>query len=121
SRGVCRATPCITSEYCLATSYWCWGGSFEIQIIEAFVKCLKVSEDYIDALMSGVGEAFDKQQLVVHNDAVTIDLRIAGLRSQIKQAVDKIKFLSSETTIKYMEEDIAKLEAEIGDLMVERQ
>ncbi len=89
--------------------------------IEAFVKCVKVSEDYREALLSGVGEAFDKQQLVVHKDAVTIDVRVAGLRNQIKQAVDKIKYLSSEATIKYMEQDIVKLEAEISGLMVERQ
>ena len=89
--------------------------------MENFVKCIKVSDDYIDALISGVGEAFDKQQLDVHKDAVTIDVRIAMLRSQIKQAVDKIKFLNSEATIKYMEEDVVKLEAEISGLMVEKQ
>ena len=88
--------------------------------IEAFVKSLKVSDDYIDALMSGVGKAFDKQQIEVHQDAVAIDLRIVGLRHQIRQAVNKIKFLNSESAIKYMEEDITKLEAEIGDLTVER-
>ena len=89
--------------------------------IEAFVKCLNVSPECIDELMSKVGEAFDKQQLEVHKDAVTIDVRIARLRSQVRQAVDKIKFLNSEAAIKYMEEDIVKLEAEIGELMIERQ
>ncbi len=89
--------------------------------IEAFVKCVKVAPEYVETLLSVVGEAFDKQQLEVHKDAVTIDLRIAQLRSQVRQAVDKIKFLSSEATIKYMEEDIVKLEAEIDDLIIERQ
>jgi DNA invertase Pin-like site-specific DNA recombinase len=89
--------------------------------IEAFVKALKVSDDYIEALLDGVGRAFDRQQLVINRDAVTIDLRITEIRNQIKHAVDKIKYLSSEATIKYMEEDIVKLEAEISDLMVERE
>ncbi len=89
--------------------------------IEAFVKSLKISDDYIDALVSGVGEAFDKKQLEVHKDAVTIDLRITQLRTQIRLAVDKIKFLASETAIKYMEEDIMKLEGEIADLVIEKQ
>jgi len=91
------------------------------QTIEDFVKCLQVSPEYIEALMSMVGEAFDKQLYDVHTDAVTIDLRITELRSQIRQTVDKIKFLSSETSIKYMEEDIMKLETEISELEVTRQ
>jgi DNA invertase Pin-like site-specific DNA recombinase len=91
------------------------------QTIEAFVKNIKVSPEYIDELMSFAKEAFVNQQLEVHKDAVTIDLQIARLRSQIRLAVDKIKYLNSESAIKYMEEDITKLEAEIGDLMIERQ
>ena len=35
--------------------------------------------------------------------------------------MDKIKVVTSETTIKYLEEDIVKLEAEIDELMIERQ
>ncbi len=89
--------------------------------IEAFVKNIKVSKDYVDALREGIGKAFDRQLMETHKDAVTIDLRLTQLRSQIRQAVDKIKFLSSETAIKYMEEDIVKLEAEVNELEQERQ
>lgn len=89
--------------------------------IEAFVKSVEVAPEYIDALISGVAEAYDKQQLNIHNDAVTIDLRMVQIRSQIRQAVGKIKYLSSESAIKYMEEDINKMEAEISELEIERQ
>ncbi len=89
--------------------------------IEEFVKQLRISEKYIDELMEFVDEAFDKQQLEVHKDSVTIDLRMTQLRSQIRANVDKIKMVSTETTIKYLEEDIAKLEAEIAELTYERQ
>lgn len=88
--------------------------------IEGFVKSMKVSPEYIDALMALIGEAFDRQLMATHDDAVTIDLRIAELRSQVRHAVDKIKFLSSETTIKYVEEDIVKLESEIDGLTEQR-
>ena len=57
----------------------------------------------------------------IHKDAVTIDLRVIDLKSQIKHAVNKIKYLSSETAIKCMEEDIVKLENEISGLMIERE
>jgi site-specific DNA recombinase len=89
--------------------------------IEDFVKCVDVAPAYIDGLLSTVGKAFDKQQLEVHKDATTIDIRVANLRSQVRQAVDKIKVVSSVTTIKYLEEDIVKLEAEIDDLTITRQ
>jgi hypothetical protein len=95
--------------------------SIEVEPIENFVKCIEVSPEYIDELISVVGEAFDKQLYNDHKDAVTIDLRITELRSQIRMTIDKIKLLSSEATIKYMEEDIVKLEAEISELEVERQ
>jgi hypothetical protein len=91
------------------------------QAIENFVKSIEVSPDYIDALMNLVGEAFDKQLCDDHRDAVTIDVRIAELRSQIRHAIDKIKFLNSETAIKYMEEDIMQLEGEINELDIEKQ
>lgn len=89
--------------------------------IEEFVKHLDISEEYIADLMELVGEAFDKQQLETHRDSVTIDLRLTQLRNQIRLNVDKIKMVNSETTIKYLEEDIAQLEAEIADLNVERK
>lgn len=89
--------------------------------IEKFVKHLSISEEYTEELIEFVGEAFDKQQMEVHKDSVTIDLRLVQLRSQIRVNVDKIKMVSSETTIKYLEEDINKLEAEIAELNVQRQ
>ena len=91
------------------------------ETMKQFVQHLSISQDYIDELMEYVGEAFDKQQMDVHADAVTMDLRLTQLRGQIRINVDKIKMVNSETTIKYLEEDIAKLEAEIAELALERQ
>lgn len=89
--------------------------------IEAFVKSIEISPEYIDELFTLVGEAFDKQLLDVHKESVAIDLRLVQLREQIRLSVDKIKMVSSETTIKYLEEDIVKLENEIADLTQQRQ
>jgi hypothetical protein len=41
--------------------------------------------------------------------------------SVLSKYQDKIKMVSSATTIQYLEEDIAKLEAEIAELTSERQ
>ena len=91
------------------------------ETIEAFVKSLDVSPQYIDNLLSLVNDQFDKRQLEIHKDAITMDLQITSLRNQVRQAVNKIKMLNSEATIKYMEEDIMRLEEEIKTLTIERQ
>ncbi len=91
------------------------------ETIQEFVKNLRISPEYIDALMEYVGEAFDKQLIETNRDTVTMDLRLAELRDQIRVNVDKIKMVNSETTIKYLEEDIAKLEGDAAKLTQERQ
>jgi len=88
--------------------------------MEAFVKCIKVADDYIEALQDLVDKEYENQVINMHEDAITIDLRITQLRSQIRHAVDKIKFLNTEATIKYVEEDIVKLEGEVKELIIEK-
>lgn len=91
------------------------------EAIENFVKNITVAPEYIDALISKMGEQLDKQLITLNQEAVTIDLRIANLKDQIRQSVDKIRFLSSATAIKYMEEDIEKMEEEITELSAKRE
>ena len=91
------------------------------EAIENFVKNITVAPEYIDALVSKMGEQLDKQLITLNKEAVTIDLRIANLKEQIRQSVDKIRFLSSATAIKYIEEDIEKMEEEITELSAKRE
>jgi len=88
---------------------------------ETIKRSLKLSPKYIDALIALAGEAYDKQQLNAYNDASAIEARIIELQAQVRLAVDKIKILSSEVAIKYMEDDIVKLENEIGALRVKSE
>ena len=88
------------------------------ETIEKFVSSISLSQKYIDALLALVGEAYDKKQLEVNKDASTLETRISELQAQVSIDVDKIKLLSSEAAIKYMEEDIMRLEKEISDLRV---
>ena len=50
-----------------------------------------------------------------------LDERIKELQAQAFATVDKIKLLSSATAIKYMEEDLMKIEAEIEKLNEEKE
>ena len=88
------------------------------ETIYNFVKSISLSPKYIDALIALVGEAYDKKQLDTYKDSSALETRISELQAQVSIDVDKIKLLSSEAAIKYMEEDIMRLEKEINELRV---
>ena len=66
-------------------------------------------------------EEWEKRAKEMNNDKVTIDDKITALKTQAKMTVDKIKILTSEIAIKYMEEDLVKIEQQIADLLIEKE
>jgi hypothetical protein len=64
---------------------------------------------------------WEKQQTGLHEDEINFDVRIRELKTQAQLTVDKIKYLSSEVAIKYMEEELIKNEAEVADLEVQKE
>ena len=88
--------------------------------IEKFLQSLEVNPEYVDALKGKLREKLDKQLMSQHDDTVTIDVRIANLKDQIRRTVERIATVKSETTIRYMEESIEQIEAEIVALGAER-
>ena len=88
--------------------------------IERFVQSIEVRPEYIDDLIIKLREKLDKQLMTQHDESVTIDIRIANLQDQIRRTVQRISVSGSETTIKYMEESIETMEAEIIELKEKR-
>ncbi|MEK7571531.1 MAG: hypothetical protein AAB553_04615 [Patescibacteria group bacterium] len=88
--------------------------------ITTFVTNIKLAPDYSDELVTTVINEWEKREKEMQKDEVTIDSKIAELKTQIKMTVDKIKILTSEIAIKYLEEDLIKLEQQIADLLVEK-
>ena len=88
--------------------------------VEDFVKSIRIAPEYIDELESAVMAEWDKRQQVLHKDDVNLDARLTELKSQAGMAVDKIKYLSSETAIKYMEDELVKTEEQIAVLITEK-
>lgn len=84
--------------------------------VEKFVKNIEVTPEYIQTLFSAVETEFAKRQAQAQTDVQSIDSKITELQTQVRLTVDKMKLLSSETAIKYMEEDIVKLEQRIVEL-----
>lgn len=84
--------------------------------IERFVKSIEVAPEHIDKLLEKIEESWRaKQQKSVQDDQKLIEQRQA-LEAQIKITVDRMKVVTSETAIKYMEEDIVGAESQIKEL-----
>ena len=91
------------------------------ETIERFVEKVQVNEEYMEALEQAVCQEWDKRQASVAQDEVTVETRITALRAEARMMVDKIKVLSSETAIKYMEKDLMKVEVQITNLSSQKE
>jgi site-specific DNA recombinase len=89
--------------------------------VTEFVQSIHIAPEYVEALTSSVLTEWERRQAALKNDELDINARIKALKTQIELAIDKIKFLSSEIAIKYMEEEIVKLGNEIKGLEFEKE
>ena len=78
------------------------------ETVQSFVSNLLVPDSQIEAVVEAVTAQWQTQQHEDEAVLVSIDRRIAELEMEAKQTISKIKVLSSETAIKYMEEDISE-------------
>ena len=84
--------------------------------IKSFVKELKITPEYVEKLNKYVLDLWAKRQTEVKTDNSQIDQQISSLKFQTKSIVDKIKMLSSETAIKYLETDLIEISNRIKSL-----
>lgn len=84
--------------------------------IKRFIKHIEITPEHIDTLLSMIEEAWRaKQQLSAQDDQKLVEQHQA-LEAQIRVTVDRMKVVTSETAIKYMEEDIVNAENQIKEL-----
>jgi transcription elongation factor Elf1 len=86
------------------------------EVIENFVQHTMVDPDRLDDVLQAVLTVWQQRQTQIQVDTVNRDKRREELETQIKVIVDKMKLISSPTAIKYMEEDLVKLEQDIVNL-----
>lgn len=86
-----------------------------------FVESINIAPGYTDELVTTVVAEWEKRDKEMNKDKVNIDDRITELRTHAKLIVDKIKLLTSEVAIKYLEEDLVKSEHEIAQLLLEKE
>jgi predicted KAP-like P-loop ATPase len=88
--------------------------------VQNFIKSIKVNEEYVEELKKFVMELWNKRREETKNDETQIDNKIKELKASAKATAEKIKFLSSEVAIKYLEEDLIEAEKEIEQLELEK-
>ena len=90
-------------------------------VVKRFVENIDLAPKYAEELSTTVINEWDKRQLEMSKDTMNIDSKLEELKTQVKLTVDKIKMLTSEVAIKYLEQDLIKQEQEIGDLLLEKE
>ncbi len=91
------------------------------ETIYKFVKNINLSQEYIDELVKAVNDEWYKRTKASNQEQLNIDTKIAELKMQARMAIEKIKYLTSETAIKYMESEVVKAEQQLSKLMEEKE
>lgn len=90
------------------------------ETILKFVRDIKIAPGYTKALEEAVVTEWEKRKALSQKDEVNIDTKISQLQDQAKLTADKIRYLTSETAIKYVEEDLIKIDKQIAGLKEEK-
>jgi hypothetical protein len=85
--------------------------------IERFIKSIEVAPEHIDALLGLIKESWESQQQQSTQDDQKLIEQRQALETQIRATVDRMKVVTSETAIKYMEEDIVSAESKLKNLI----
>ncbi len=91
------------------------------ETITRFIQNMQIAPERIDELVKAIITEWDKRQAVDETASETLDVRIESLQTQAQLAVEKIKVLSSETALKYMEEDLMRIEQELVQLKQQKE
>lgn len=86
------------------------------ETIEGFIKLIRIKPEYEKALIDTVIKLRDKRIAESQRDQKVVSLKVGELKMQAEMVAEKIKFLSSEVTLKYLEEDLMRIESQINNL-----
>lgn len=90
-------------------------------VVSKFIQNIELAPGYPEELTKCVVTEWDKRQAELSKDVINYDERITQLKTQAQMTVDKLKYLTSEVAIKYMEQELVKIEEEIGQLAIEKE
>ena len=93
---------------------------FEDSIVK-FTHSIAFSEQHISDLTQAIETVWEQRQHTLGQEETSIDRRINELHAQANATVDKIRLLSSQAAIKYMEDDLMKIEEDITNLKNQKE
>lgn len=86
------------------------------ETIEDFVRAIAIKPEYIDDVIAAIAELWrERQTKQIDANRQRLEHR-DSLQSQIKATVDRMRIVTSETALKYLEEDIVSVEKELAEL-----
>ncbi len=88
--------------------------------IAEFISSIRISQDHIDTVMSVIEAEWVKRQQNLEQELETLESHISELRVEADMTASKIKLLTNQTAIKYIEEDIVRIESQINALSEQR-
>ncbi len=84
--------------------------------IGKFVKQLRFSDEQISKLKQSALSLWHEHHSHMEKENARIDQKIADLRSQANLVAEKIRYLNSEISMRYVEKELIDIEAEITKL-----
>lgn len=88
--------------------------------VRSFISNLTVTSDRIDSVMDAIAAEWNLRNQSHLQEIQGIEERISELHKDAQAAVAKIRVLDSTTAIKFMEEDLVRIEQQIKDLQAEK-
>ena len=86
------------------------------ETIEDFVRAITIKPEYVDDVIAAIAELWrERQTKQIDANRQRLEHR-DSLQSQIKATVDRMRVVTSETALKYLEEDIVSVEKELAEL-----
>jgi site-specific DNA recombinase len=84
--------------------------------IESFVRAIEIKPEYIDDVLAAIAELWrERQSKQIEANQQRIAHR-ESLQGQIRATVDRMRIVTSETALKYLEEDIVGVESQLTQL-----
>jgi site-specific DNA recombinase len=84
--------------------------------INKFIERIIVDPARFDEVLKAVQTVWEQRQVRVQDESELRNKKRGELEAQMRVIVDKMRLVSSPTAIKYMEEDLTKIEQQISDL-----
>lgn len=89
--------------------------------VNEFVKQFIVPQERINDLMTLIRTEYEQRRTQQLEQFEDIDERITALRTEAEMTVGKLKVLTNDTALRYMEEDLVRIEGQIKALEAKKE